>query len=892
MKHSILIAASLTAIALASTGAHAQPTDVVIMRKTMTARPAGTPGTGTPTTSGTTPAPSPTPVPSKGSWTVGEWTDASSDSCTATAIQRRTVTCQVDGAVVDASRCEGSAPASQRTIERYDGCQFRWVEGAWTGYSSTCSATASRTRDVSCFRSDGTKVADASCDPAARPAAQERVPVYEGCSHSWKTGDFLDPGPSCTTAETQTRTVVCQRDLDGTPATDAACAPQPRPNSSTVVEDFSACGYEAADWSPYVWSSTCSATAIRTRTAQCRRSDGTKVPDVECTVRGIELSQSETAENYSSCTYEWNAQAWSAPSTTCGQAQFTRTVTCRSLPDGRTVDDGSCDASKRPDASKTEEVVGGCGYGWKTGDWGANAPACGSSVQTRSVTCQRSDGSTASDGMCASAGPRPTDHQATTDYSTCTYGWSATGWTDWSNTCGSASRSRTVTCQSSDGRTVPDQQCSGTRPEESQSDYLTTGCGYAFQHGEWGAPEKACGASRQWRAVWCLRSDGKVVDDASCGSERPTDNQAATDYSACSYSWSTGTWSAPSTTCGAATQYRSVSCVRSDGTVVDDAQCASAGAKPAEGQSTYQTDGCSYHWRATDWGTPVGACGSTTQSRSVYCQREDGVTAEDWHCDANRPHESQTTTDYSTCSYEYTTSEWTDWSSTCSSDAFRRRTVYCQRSDGFRTNTDYTQCQSAGKIYPGYEERSAIYSSCSYSPTYGAWEKCEFLGTRRRPVTCTRSDGTKVDATYCGAQTADFEYGTCEVQGEARGTTTSAHAGDEILRSPNGQYRLVLQPSGDLTILNGSGQVTWHTNTSASDVLWVFQGDGNMVLYRNNAAAGAADAVWSSDTWANTRAYYVLDDVGQLTIYNQDREPSLIFRSQGGTSSYFSPTRR
>lgn len=87
--------------------------------------------------------------------------------------------------------------------------------------------------------------------------------------------------------------------------------------------------------------------------------------------------------------------------------------------------------------------------------------------------------------------------------------------------------------------------------------------------------------------------------------------------------------------------------------------------------------------------------------------------------------------------------------------------------------------------------------------------------------------------------------------------------------------------------------VTWHVDTHVSGTTFYFQGDGNMVLYRPcPTGCGAVDAVWSSDTWGNTRAYYVLDDVGQLTVYNQDRSPNIIFRSQGGTSSYLSPTRR
>src|SRR3546814_19015152 len=70
-----------------------------------------------------------------------------------------------------------------------------------------------------------------------------------------------------------------------------------------------------ASWS--AWASTCSPNATRTRTYDWRRSDGTIVPDGECTSRGISLSESETGAVYSGCSYNWQTGAWSGYNSSC-----------------------------------------------------------------------------------------------------------------------------------------------------------------------------------------------------------------------------------------------------------------------------------------------------------------------------------------------------------------------------------------------------------------------------------------------------------------------------------------------------------------------------------------------------------------------------------------------
>ncbi len=64
----------------------------------------------------------------------------------------------------------------------------------------------------------------------------------------------------------------------------------------------------------------------------------------------------------------------------------------------------------------------------------------------------------------------------------------------------------------------------------------------------------------------------------------------------------------------------------------------------------------------------------------------------------------------------------------------------------------------------------------------------------------------------------------------------------DALVSANGQYRLSVQPSGDLTLKDLSGQVVWNTGTSGSGLFLAIQNDGNVVLYNGGTP------VWASNT--------------------------------------------
>jgi thrombospondin motif-containing protein 9 len=461
---------------------------------------------------------------------------------------------------------------------------------------------------------------------------------------------------------------------------------------------------------------------------------------------------------------------------TCGTATHSRSVTCIDPDSGETLQDAFCQAPK-PSTSESSYQTSGCGYDWIPSAWSAVAPACGASTQTRTLSCRRTDGETVDNSMCA-PGTMPATTQAATDYSRCGYDWTVGSYGAPTTTCGQATQTRSVTCTRSDATQVQDSYCgAASRPTSQQSTYQTSGCGYAWKTGAFGVVADACGPSTSTREVWCERSDGQKVDDASCSGQKPSTTQAGTSYATCGYDWAVGPWGAPTSTCGDATETRTVTCRRTDGTDVADASCAAAGAKPEATRSSHQITGCTTDWSAGPFGAPIPACGSTTQSRTVTCLRTDGQTVDDAACQGAKPPATQAATDYSTCSFAWSAGEWTT-PGACGTTT-RTRAVSCVRSD--LTAAPERSCNSATR--PSASEEVADTSTCTYSwaqTGMGEWGACA-SGTQTRTieVACRRVDGASAADTACtGAKPAVSESRSC---GAAPTPTPAPATGDVVV---------------------------------------------------------------------------------------------------------------
>ena len=164
--------------------------------------------------------------------------------------------------------------------------------------------------------------------------------------------------------------------------------------------------------------------------------------------------------------------------------------------------------------------------------------------------------------------------------------------------CSECTQKRQVVCKRSDSMDVPDSYCSGSKPSTSQSCNTqacapSTSYSYSYSTGSWGSCSASCGGGTQTRSVTCKRSDGQSVSDSYCSGTKPStsgtcNSWACTTFTtvpkvAYTYAFSEGSFGSCSESCGGGTRTRTVTCLRSDGQAVADTMCS--GTKPSTSDS-------------------------------------------------------------------------------------------------------------------------------------------------------------------------------------------------------------------------------------------------------------------------------------------------------------------
>lgn len=139
-------------------------------------------------------------------------------------------------------------------------------------------------------------------------------------------------------------------------------------------------------------------------------------------------------------------------------------------------------------------------YSWETGSWGSCSASCGGGTQTRTATCKRSDGYTVPDSYCTKAGiAKPAVSQSCNTQSCTSYTWQTGSYGLCSSDCGTGTKTRSVYCQRNDGTKVGDSFCSGTKPSTSTS--CTPSC--YQEYGSWKTvlSHLICGKNQKARDV-------------------------------------------------------------------------------------------------------------------------------------------------------------------------------------------------------------------------------------------------------------------------------------------------------------------------------------------------------------------------------------------------------
>jgi hypothetical protein len=476
-----------------------------------------------------------------------------------------------------------------------------WKYGAWGAWSSECSTSATRTRSAQCVRKyNGASLPDSQCAGLTK-ADSETQQVLTACTYKWNVGSYGSYANSCSDSATRTRTVDCRR-LDGATVGDAQCSGDgPKPATSETSPVYTSCTYSwgtPSGWS--AWANGCSANTTRTRTVPCVRSNGATVADSFCANAPNKPTTTENGSNYASCTYAPRDQGRTACTPQGTQQQYwdcTRS-------DGQTGFPASYCGKTNPENLTCTPPPPVYTY---TPQYRGETACSGSQKQVY-WDCTRSDGATGFPAsMCGKANPETQSCVMPVTYTPRNRGETA---------CSNSQKQVYWDCLGSDGSVAPASACGKTNPE-------TQSCVMPVTYSPRYQGESAC-TNGQKQVYWdCLGSNGSSAPASTCGKTNP-EIQSCT-----SYTWVTDGWSGYNSGCSStATRTRGVYCRGSDGNNYPDGNCASQGPKPAASETAAVYSSCTY--RSEDTGN--NGCVSGTRTYTTQCRRSDGNIVANSNC--------------------------------------------------------------------------------------------------------------------------------------------------------------------------------------------------------------------------------------------------------------------
>ncbi|KAJ0006560.1 hypothetical protein NQD34_013833 [Periophthalmus magnuspinnatus] len=388
----------------------------------------------------------------------------------------------------------------------------------------------------------------------------------------------------------------------------------------------------------------------------------------------------------------WHAQEWSPCTVTCGQGLRYRVVLCI---DHRGLHAGGCNPTTKPHIKEECLVTVPCFRAADTLPVEAKEPWQKQAIELDEET-------TVTEEPTFIPGP----------------------WEPCSKSCGAGVQHRAVKCQvllsfSQTVADLPDDECEGDKPAETQPCYRTPCSGAeeqpeddtekAFEKEELHDWEyegftqcsESCGRGVQEAVVICLNKQTReAADQSQCdSSRRPPQLLQDCNTQPCPPRWSTGGWSSCSATCGVGLMTRSVACTRrpfrgSNHTEVLKAEdCPSP--KPSPVQACNRFD-CPPMWDPRDWGKCSRSCGGGVQRRQVLCKQRlaDGSILDlpNTFCPSKSPVTQQTCARQD-CPAMWVTTEWSQCSVTCGTGVQRLQAVCRKQGEDGRYRTIHpTNC--------------------------------------------------------------------------------------------------------------------------------------------------------------------------------------------------------
>jgi len=196
----------------------------------------------------------------------------------------------------------------------------------------------------------------------------------------------------------------------------------------------------------------------------------------------------------------------------------------------------------RPEMSQPCHSTYGCR--WQPFDWTPCSNSCGTGTQSRKLSCANGDQS-----ECDHRGGAPRVNRTCHDTSGCW--WKFSDWSPCSSTCGEGTQRRNVTCGNGDLKDCLER---AAMPPTQQSCRAFNGC--RWQTGAWSECMAQCGAGVRHRYVRC--ANGELSGCQELPGETPAETKPCINVSGCV--WSTGPWGPCTNVCGLGSQYRNVFC--------------------------------------------------------------------------------------------------------------------------------------------------------------------------------------------------------------------------------------------------------------------------------------------------------------------------------------------